>query len=203
MSNHRHHGKYKSRTPRGFIVYKKRPKHAHTLTKENRSIFQNLDKKPYEVGGYMDFNNKGLERADVYIGSEGSVDIDMTPDKEVEYHTHPQQHTLIDKANYLPTEDDLKSFKESPSQAMIIFHEGSATITSKKGKPKINEKMLRNIETGLRRDIKKDTVSELFHKYVPKYKKMNFDVNLIPQTEEINLPIKVVEPRGKRKLIKR
>ena len=119
---HRHPGKYKSRTPRGRITYKKKPKHKfkvvkkkHKLNKSNRDIFQKLDKKPYETGGYLDFDKKGLERADVYIGKKASVDIEITPDKEVDWHTHPKSRNRFDnKINTFPSNEDIKSFKKFP-----------------------------------------------------------------------------------------
>ena len=169
---HRHKGKYRSRTPKGKIVRKRRPLHKKTyvvykrppskLSKDHRSIFQKLDRKPYEVGGYMDFNLKGLERADVYIGRTGSVDIPLDADSEVDYHTHPKdKDTILNRANAFPSKWDIKTFKEYPSQSMIIFHNNKAMVTTKTDKFKVDNKLLNKIDRNLSKDGLKMNVEQL------------------------------------------
>lgn len=165
MVKHRHPGKYRSKTPKGRIVYKRRP--IHKLTKDKREIIQRLDKKKFETGGRMDFNKKGLERADVWIGNPNSVDIPVDEDMEISWHTHPGK----EKTNQFPSTDDLISLKETPSQYELILSKGKATGIKKLKNYKPDKKMLKLVEKGIIKDSKKMSEDRLFKKYKPKYEK--------------------------------
>ncbi len=195
MSNHRHPGKYISKTPKGRTVYKKRPKHRHTLKKEQRKIFQRLDQEPIEYGGYMDFNDDGFERADLFKGEEGSVDITITQDSEVDWHGHTKSNNkLLDKLNHFPSKEDIMSSKELPSQTMLIFHEGEVTIAHKRDDFNPKEKDVDKIDRGLLKDGKTMTVNQLFKKYKGKYKNIGVDLTHIDKKGDIKIPFSVVEP---------
>ncbi len=196
--NHRHKGRYKSRTPKGYIVYKRKPKHGH-LSKTHRDIFQRLDRKPYEVGGYMDFNNKGLERADIYPGRKGSVDIEITPDKEVDYHTHPRdKDKRLNRMNQFPSAWDIKTFKEYPSQSMLIMHNDKIMMVNKTPKFRVNNKLLNKIDRNLSKDAHKLSTDKLYRKYKPEYSKMGLELKYIKHNKAIKIPINIIEPRGKK-----
>lgn len=194
---HRHKGKYKSKTPKGYVVYKRKPKHGH-LSKEHRSIFQRLDRKPYETGGYMDFNRKGLERADVYIGRKGSVDIEITPDKEAEYHIHQKdKDKRLNRINQFPSAWDVKTFKDYPSQSMLIMHNDKIMMASKTPKFRVKKKLLNKIDRNLSKDAHKLSTDELYKKYKSEYGKMGLDLKYIKHNKAIQIPIKIVEPKKK------
>lgn len=199
---HRHKGKYLTRTKSGYYVYKRKPKHQH-LSKENRSLFQNFDKKKYEVGGYMDFNKKGLERADVYIGNKASVDIEITPDKEVDYHTHPKgRDKRYNKIDSFPSKWDVKTFKDYPSQSMIVFHDGKAMVATKTDKFKVNNKKLNKVYTSIYKDANRMNTNKLYNKYKPEFEKMGLSMKYVKRNKPIKIPIDIVEPIHKPKLSK-
>lgn len=210
LMKHRHKGpKVRYRTRRNRIKYRRRPLHKKTyrvykkpskLSKEHRSIFQRLDRKPYETGGYMDFNLKGLERADIYIGRKGSVDIPQDYDSEVDYHIHiPDKDRRLSKLNHFPSKWDIKTFKDYPSQAMLIFHNNKATITTKTPEFRVNNKLLNRIDRNIGKDANKLSTEELFKKYKPEYSKMGLDLKYVKHNKAIRIPIDVVEPVKKRK----
>lgn len=210
---HRHPGKYCSRKPKGGHTYKHRPMHKKTyvaynmpakLSKEHRSIFQGLDVKPYETGGYMDFNQEGLERADIYIGRKGSVDIDINPDKEIDFHTHsPDKDKSLSKLNQFPSKWDIKAFKDYPSQAMIIFHNNKAVVTTKTNDFKINNKLLERLDRNMNQDAVKLSVNELFKKYKPEYNKMGLKMDYIKHNNSMKIPVNIVEPDKRKQITRR
>lgn len=202
IKTHRHPGKYFSKTPKGYTVYKHRPKHEH-LSREHRSIFQSLDRKPYEVGGYMDFNQKGLERADVYLGRKASVDIDISPDKEIEYHTHTvDKDKWLNKVNQFPSMYDIKSFKDYPSQSMLVMHNGRIMMATKMPRFRVNDKLLSRIDRNISRDARTLSIDRLYEKYRPEYGKMGLDLKYIKHDKGIHIPIQVIEPKHQRKSFK-
>ena len=144
----------------------------------------------------MDFNGGGLERADVYIGDKASVDIEITPDKEVDYHTHPPDKELsLSRENSFPSRHDIRTFKDYPSQSMIIFHNDKASITTKtKQFNGADKQSLDKVYSGLDRDSKSMTADQLFRKYKPAYKLMGLNLKYIKSKGKINIPINVVEP---------
>jgi len=202
---HRHKGKYKSRTPKGKIIRKRKPLHKKTyivykrppskLSKEHRSIFQRLDRKPYETGGYMDFNKKGLERADVYIGRTGSVDIPVDDDSEIEYHTHPRdKDRRLNRINQFPSPWDVKVFKDYPTQSMLILHNDKIMMANKTPKFRVNKKLLNKIDRNLSKDAHKLSTDKLYKKYKSEYSKMGLELNYIKHNKAIKIPIDIVEP---------
>lgn len=202
MMRHRHPGKYFSRTPKGFVVYKHRPKHEH-LSKEHRSIFQRLDRKPYETGGYMDFNLKGLERADIYIGRKASVDIPMNADSEVEYHIHTvDKDRWLNKVNQFPSMYDIKSFKDYPSQSMLVMHNGRIMMATKMPRFRVNNKLLSRIDRNISRDARTLSIDRLYDKYKPEYGKMGLDLKYIKHDKGIHIPINIIEPKHQKKSFK-
>lgn len=195
---HAHPGSYLSRTPRGRICRKKRPLHNITLPRSERKIFQQLDKEDFETGGSMDFNHNGLERATIQVGEQGAVDIDINPDYESDWHVHPDTgNKVIDKMNHFPSRDDIISSEIMPSQTMIIFHKGKATVAKKSGSFKPNNKIINEIEEGLLKDAQDKPLRELFKKYSPKYKKMGMEIKLTERDKDITIPAKIVEPKDK------
>lgn len=202
MIKHRHLGSYWSRTPRGRQILKKRPIHEFTIIKKRqvlhkpyRKIFQDLDKKPFETGGYMDFNEKGLEKADIYMGQEGYVDIDINPDFETDWHVHnPSGDKFTDKLNFFPSPGDLQASAEFPSQVMLIFHSGNVTVAKKNRNFTPDPVIISQIELQLRKDAMKLPISKLFEKFKPEYKKLGLDMELIGRNKDIVLPIDTVEP---------
>lgn len=194
---HRHKGKYRSRTKKGYIVYKRKPKHGH-LSKEHRSIFQRLDRKPYETGGYMDFNKKGLEKADLYIGRKGSVDIPVDPDYELDWHTHPKdKDKRLNRINQFPSAWDIRTFKR-PIQTSLIMHNDKIMMASKTRKFRVKKKLLNKIDRNLSKDAHKLSTDELYKKYKPEYGKMGLDLKYIKHNKAIRIPIKIVEPKRKK-----
>jgi len=194
---HRHSGKYKTHTPSGRIKYKRMPKHKHRLSKRHRKIFQQLDKEDEEYGGYMDFDDKGLERADLYTGKSGYVEIEVTPDKEIDYHTHPRSRDKkVDKINSFPSKTDVLSSDEIPTQVSLIFHRGDVTLAKKERNFHPTNKALNKIERGLDKDSDKMSEAQLFKKYRKNYKDMGLDVKRIKHKGAINLPITAIEPEG-------
>lgn len=190
------------KTLKGYVVYKRRPKHGH-LSKEHRSIFQRLDRKPYETGGYMDFNRKGLERADIYIGRKGSVDIPIDPDEEVDYHIHQKdKDKRLNRINQFPSKWDIKTSKDYPTQSSLIMHDGKIMMASKTPEFKVNKKLLNKIDRNLSKDAHKLSTDELYKRYKPEYSKMGLDLKYIKHNKAIRIPIKIVEPKRKRKLTK-
>lgn len=191
---HRHKGRYRSKTPRGYIVYKKRP--LHKLSKEKRGLFTYLDKKPYETGGYMDFNKEGLEQVKLYYGRPGSVDIPVDYDYEIDFHSHPKALNVKDNRRWtFPSKWDVKSFKEYPSQSMIIFHNNKATITTKTSKFRVNNKKLNRLYKELNKDAEHMDVDKLYRKYRPQYRRLGLDLKYIKHNKAFRIPINIVEPK--------
>jgi len=199
MKKHRHYGKYKSRTPKGYITYKKRP--LHKLSKKHREIFSFLDKKDEETGGYMDFNKKGLERIDMYMGRKGSVDFEPNPDYEVEWHTHPRESGKFNKnVAAFPSKFDIKSLRRYPSQSMIVFNNGKAMIVTKRKVFKPTNKTIDKIFKKFDKDAEYMNTVKLVEKYKPTYKtKLGLDLKYITHKKAFRVPIDVVEPIKKQK----
>lgn len=196
VKKHRHKGKYRSRTPKGYIVYKRRPNHGVKLIKSHRKLFQNLDKEKFEVGGYMDFNRKGLERADLYPGTSSYVEFDVSLDEEVQYHTHPKdEDRQLNRENHFPSKWDIEVLKDFPTQSMIIFHDDKAMIATKTKSFKIDKKVLNKLYNELSRDSKSMNVESLFIKYRPRYKKIGIDLEYIKHNKGFRIPVNVIEPR--------
>lgn len=200
---HRHNtGPVKYRTKRGNIRLRKRPMHRFTIVgrnpilhKQYRKLFQDMDKAPFEVGGYLDMDKRGLEKADVYMGREGFVDIDITLDKELDFHTHNASgDKYTDKLNYFPSPGDLQASAEFPSQAMLIFHEGTVTLIKKNKDFSPNPQIISQIEYKLRKDARTMPINKLFEKFKPEYKRLGLDMELIGRNKDILLPIEVIEP---------
>ena len=144
----------------------------------------------------MDFNKKGLERADVYLGRKASVDIDITPDKEIEYHTHPfDKDKWLNKVNQFPSIYDIKSFKQYPSQSMLVMHNGKIMMASKMPDFKVNNKLLTKIDRNISKDAHTSSIDQLYKKYKPEYIKMGVDLRYIKHDKSIQIPIKIIEPR--------
>ena len=189
----------KHKISKRYVVYKRPPS---KLSKEHRSIFQGLDKKPYETGGYMDFNLKGLERADVYIGRPGSVDIPTDADSEIDWHTHPKSNGKIGRIDAFPSFDDVTDFKYFPSQSMLVLHNGKIMMGTKTPKFKVNKTSLKEIDKGIVKDSEKMDVPKLFKKYKPLYEQMGLKMEYIDHKGPIRIPIDIVEPKHKSKLRK-
>lgn len=117
------------------------------ISSKQRKIF-NLLSNPRlynnEFGGFIDFKKNGnLEKFDVKVGRK--FDIELDPDYEVIFHTHP------DKNMSLPTPDDLISLIDNKQQQIeIVFRDGEAFIITPTRKSK-----------GLRR-LKRREQSKLF-----------------------------------------
>lgn len=191
---HKHPGKYRSRTPRGYIIYKNRP--LHKISKEKRKLFTYLNRKPYETGGYVDFDKKDIEQVKMYYGDKDSVEVPVDEDFEVEYHIHPKDKTrILNRVNKFPSNEDILEFKKYPTQSMMIFQNDEATIINKKGR--VNTKNLTKINRGIYKDANKLDENKLLSKYKPEYKKMGLDINIFKKNETIKLPINVVEPINK------
>lgn len=176
-------------------MYRKRPAHKHKLTKDKRQIFQNLDKKDYETAGRLDFDKKGLERGEVWIGDEESVDFFVDPDMEVDYHTHPRtKYKYLNKLNKFPSKEDVVAIHDTAGQYSLIFSQGSAMGMKKRKNFRLNRNKLDKIEKGLRKDALHMTDRQLMKKYKPKYKDVGLDIEMHGKGD-ITLPIKIVEPR--------
>jgi hypothetical protein len=202
---HRHPGTVRYRTKKGKIRHRKRPIHKFKivrkggyLNKSNRDTFQRLDKKKNEHGGYMDFNEKGLERADVYIGREGSVDFDITPDKEVEYHTHPKHpDKRLNKMFSFPSRTDIRAFDDCPTQSMLVFHDNKLMMATKRDDFKPDEKIMKKIYSGINKDSYKMGLKKLFEKYKPMYGELGLNLSLIKPDTAVKVPIDAIEPLDK------
>lgn len=91
------------------------------LAPDKREIFTYLDKRPEEVGGYIDFNKKGLENTIMFFGTKRKIPIPQA-DWEIGWHVHPKD-TLP-----FPSSLDLRTFLEDKKQAELIFHQGAVTV---------------------------------------------------------------------------
>lgn len=203
---HRHPGKYRSKTPKGRITYKKRPSHnISTINKEKRTLFTYLNRKPYETGGYLDFNKKGLEQVNMYYGKSASVDIPIDPDWEVDFHTHPPDNNKVDnKLNNFPSKWDINTMKDYPTQASLVFHNDNTMVATKKDNFKIKKKILDKIYKDMEKDAVKLNTDKLFKKYKPEYNKLGIDMNYIKRDKAVKIPITVIEPtKNTRKLTKK
>jgi len=150
----------------------------------------------------MDFNKKGLERADVYMGRKGSVDIEVTPDKEVDYHTHPMaEDKVIDRLSSFPSKWDVATFKDYPSQTMMIFHGGKVMMATKDEKFSAGGKKLDRLYSRLNKDSEKMGTDHLVKKYKPEYKKIGLDINFVKHDKAIKVPIIAVEPIDKKQKV--
>ena len=95
---------------------------------DERKIFKHIsdpDKYYKEYGGAIDFDLKGkVEQINISPGSE--YEIDLPPDYEVQYHTHPDEKTSP------PTSDDVIALlKNKHQQAEIVFQKGKAFVIVK------------------------------------------------------------------------
>lgn len=157
-----------------------------------------MDKERFETGGTLDFDRKGLEHGTVYIGDEMSVDIPISRDYEVDYHTHPNtKDKRLNKLNAFPSKEDIMTSAKTKSQASIVFHDGKAMVMKKDKKFRVDRKRLNKIERGLERDADKMNVNQLVKKYKPEYKKMGIDMEYIRNNKAMRLPVNIVEPQQK------
>ena len=197
VKKHRHSGpKVKYMTRKGKDRLRKRP--LHKLSKTHRDIFQRLDRKPYETGGYMDFNKKGLEKADLYIGRTGSVDIPVDEDDEVEWHVHQRdKDRRLNRINQFPSTWDIKTFKDYPTQSMLIMHNDKIMMTTKTKKFRVNKKLLSKIDRNLSKDAHKLSTDKLYNKYKTEYKKLGLDIKYYsPESRETGIRIKEMFAHG-------
>lgn len=59
------------------------------LKKKDLKPFEKLQKVPFEIGGIMDINSSGLQRAAFVIGQQTAVKASQLPNYSIQYHTHP------------------------------------------------------------------------------------------------------------------
>lgn len=59
------------------------------LTKKELEPFRQLQKVPFEIGGILDVNEGGFERAGFVSGEKLSISSKQLPRYTIQYHTHP------------------------------------------------------------------------------------------------------------------
>lgn len=64
------------------------------LKKKDLKPFEKLQKVPFEIGGIMDINSSGLQRAAFVIGQHTAVKASQLPNYSIQYHTHPNIPSL-------------------------------------------------------------------------------------------------------------
>jgi len=103
------------------------------LSGDKRLIFSNIARlHGREVGGYLDFNKRGLENANMYFGDSRSVYI-PDEDYEVDWHTHPQsKDRFVDKLKFPSVEDIEELLRVKDRQASAVFNRlGSVVVITK------------------------------------------------------------------------
>jgi len=96
----------------------------YTIEKVDRETLDGLAKRKVEFGGGIDFNNRGVERIQVYRGTGHSII--LPEDYEVGYHTHPIGY------DSKPSADDIAAISENrKQQAEIILSSKNALFIRK------------------------------------------------------------------------
>lgn len=151
----------------------------------NPSIFQK------EYGGGLDFDKKGvLENVNMVPGKE--FEVDLPPDYEVQYHTHP------DKQSSPPTpEDVIALLYNKKQQAEMIVRDGKMFVIIKTpATKKLSNQSVNKIYKQLNDSFTDLAGPNWENKWQKHLESLGFVVyrNNNPNTE-INLPIKPIEPK--------
>lgn len=184
---HRHTGKYKSKTPKGNVVYKHKPTHKHSkISKRKRKIFTAMARQPYEMGGDLDFENGDLDNAKVYFGNKDEVEFPYNKDRELKFHTH----VPLKNSSGMPSYEDILSMKETDEKEQIIFHKRIALSIAEDDKfQRISNKKLMKVSNILQRDYDNGmTDMQLYKKYKPIFRKeLGLDMTLHKPNVDIKL----------------
>lgn len=177
------------------------------ISGKNRALFDVMARRDEELGGYMDFNRKGLENVNLFFGGKKEIMIPENPDYEVTWHTHPSVpgSIVLNRANHLPSVEDVKAFlyDDKAQQAMIIFHEGSAVVLTKTPRTKkILSGVSRRKVDGVIGEVEKvirfasaGSKKEFFgrvNKLGGLYSTLGLRFKFIPPKKRLGVPIRVI-----------
>jgi len=96
----------------------------YSIDLPDRETLDGLAKRRMEFGGGIDFNNRGVERIEVYRGNHHSII--LPEDYEVGYHTHP----IGNQSN--PSAEDILAISENrKQQAELILSSKDAIYIRK------------------------------------------------------------------------
>lgn len=179
-------------------VRKKNKSQPAKIKTSERKIFKHMsDPKEHtkEFGGAIDFDLKGnVENINITPGSTYAVDLD--PDYEVQYHTHP------DKFVSPPTPDDIMALLgNNKQQAEIIFRNGESFTIIKTPKTKALSKLsTAKLYKILDKAFLKSHGKDWENKYRKELEKMGFIVFINRNVKSaINVGIQPIEPKPGRK----
>lgn len=199
-SKHYRHIKTKRGTKKIVVNrnIRKRFKKSGTVEKTERKIFSHIsDPKEYykEYGGAIDFDKKGrIEQINVSPGSE--YDIELPPDYEVQYHTHPAKELSP------PTpEDVLALLQNKRQQAEVVFSNGKAYVIIKTPSTRALSKLpATQLFNKLDRAFLLSQGPNWDRKWKQKLEGMGFIVYINDKKEgKLDIPIRPVEPKKKKK----
>ena len=169
-----------------------------TITKSHRKVFNYIsdpNKFTYEFGGGIDFDKKGrIENINVAPGS--TYEIDLPPDFEVQYHTHPDR-----KISPPSPEDVMALLDNKDQQAEIIFRDGKSFQIIKTPSSKALSKLP---ATHLFSMLDKAFYSSIGPNFEENWKKKLEELGFIVYinnnpNQPMNVRIKPVEPKYKKK----
>lgn len=185
-----------------YTVVKKKA----NLSQNKRDVLRGLDKYSFEIGGNLDFNKEDLEYSTQHYGGESYVDIEINPDFEVQYHTHPVVgQPFLDYINHIPSDMDVYALKDQDNQSSIIIHDGNMFIMTRTKKfNNMSKGELRRKTQKVEEILKKKAMEHFIKKSPPQkfvndvkkdYNSLGLDISFIPKSKrgKVDIPIKVVE----------
>ena len=161
------------------------------MKKKDLEPFKQLQSVSYEVGGIMDLNGRGLQRAAFVPGQHLAVKASQIPNYSIQYHTHPNIPALpsdkdtieyvlsefkkgktgkkfpIDALVQTVSDSDLSTFSTSlllkKAQVMIIFApEGIYTLS-------VDQEKLKDFKDGMKtKSQTKRVLNNVSEKYLEK-----------------------------------
>jgi hypothetical protein len=119
-------------------VTRKRAKNHGVINPRERKVFKHMsnpNEYTNEFGGAIDFDRSGqIENINVVPGQ--TYDVDLPPDYEVQYHTHP------DRGESPPTPEDIQALLgNTKQQAELIFRNGEGFLVLKTRKTRALSKL--------------------------------------------------------------